>query len=51
MNDKTLMLLTALASFLCAIWACYVPAMATAVALVFNAIISLILAFKIEKMS
>ena len=44
------MLLTALASLLCAVWACYVPAHATALALVFNAIISLVLAFKIEKM-
>ena len=50
MNDKTLMLLTALISILCAIWACYVPAYSTAVALILNAIVSLVLAFKLGKM-
>lgn len=50
MNDKTIMLLTALFSILCAIWACYVPAYSTAAALVLNAIVSVVLAFRLGKM-
>jgi hypothetical protein len=50
MSDKTLMLLTALASVLCAVWACYIPAHSTAAALILNAIVSFVLAFRLEKM-
>ncbi len=50
MNDKTLMLLIALASLLCAVWACFIPTAAMIVAMVANAFFSVVMAFKIEKM-
>lgn len=50
MSDKTLLLLTALASLLCVVWACFVPAYGMAAAMVANAIYSFVMAFKIERM-
>ncbi len=49
MSDKSFMLITALFSILCAIWACFVPAYGMAAALVLNAIYSFVMAFKIEE--
>lgn len=49
MSDKTIMLLTALASLLVAIWACFIPTIAMAAAMVANAIFSFVMAFKLEK--
>ncbi len=50
MSDKKLMLLTALASILCAVWACFVPAYVMCAAMIINAVFSFYVAFKIEKM-
>ena len=45
MNDKTIMILTALASILCAIWAFTVPTRGMLAAMVMNAEFCIILAF------
>ena len=50
MSDKAFMLLTAFVSILCAVWACFVPAFGMTAAMIANAILSVILAFKLEKM-
>ena len=50
MSDKSFMLIAALMSILCAIWACFVS-IAMAVALIINAIFCFVMAFKIEKLS
>ncbi len=49
MSDKTLMLIVAFVSILCGIWALFVPSIGMAVALLFNAILSVRIAFKMEK--
>ena len=49
MSDKILMLIVAFVSILCVIWAFGVPSMGMAVALLLNAILSVYLAFKLEK--
>jgi len=46
-RDKWIMVGTAIASILCAFWAYSVPANGTAIALCLNAVISLIIAYKI----
>lgn len=48
MSDKSFMLITALISILCAIWACYVTT-AMAVALIANSLFCFFMAFKNEK--
>ena len=48
MSDKSFMLITALLSISCAIWAFFVTT-AMAVALIVNAIFCFVMAFKIEK--
>lgn len=48
MSDRLIMLLTAFASIVCAIWACFVPAFAMAAAMIVNAIFSFIMAFKLK---
>ncbi len=48
MNDRTLMLLTCAISLVCMVWALSVPAYGMAVALVLNAIISFVLAFRLS---
>ena len=50
MSDKSFMLITALLSVLCAIWA-FTVTVAMSYALIVNAIFSFVIAFKIEKMS
>ena len=49
MSDKKLMLITAFVSVLCIIWALFVPAYIMAVLLLLNAILSVYLAFKLDK--
>jgi len=49
MSDKTLMLIVALVSILCAFWALFVPSMAMAMALIMNAVLCVYLAFKLDK--
>ena len=49
MSDKTLMFIVAFVSVLCVIWALFVPSIGMAVALFINAILSVYLAFKMDK--
>lgn len=49
MSDKTLMLIVAFVSILCIIWALFVPSIEMAVLLLLNAILSVYLAFKLDK--
>ena len=49
MSDKTLMFIVAFVSVLCVIWALSVPSIGMAIALFFNAILSVYLAFKLDK--
>ena len=49
MSDKTLMLIVAFVSILCVIWALFVPSIGMAFALLINAILSIYLAFKLDK--
>ena len=49
MSDKSLMLIVAFVSVLCVIWALFVPSIGMAIALWFNAILSVYLAFKLDK--
>jgi hypothetical protein len=49
MSDKKLMLIVAFVSLLCVIWALFVPSYGMAVALLLNAILSVYLAFKLDK--
>lgn len=51
MSDKSFMLITALLSTLCVIWALSVELFAMAAALMFNSIFSFVMAYKIEKIS
>ena len=37
MSDKAFMLLTAFASILCAVWACFIPSFGMAAAMIANA--------------
>lgn len=50
MSDKSFMLITALLSILCAIWA-FSETTAMAMALIINALFCFVMAFKIENMS
>ena len=49
MSDKTLMFIVEFVSVLCVIWALFVPSIGMAIALFFNAILSVYLAFKLDK--
>ena len=51
MSDKILMLIVAFVSILCIFWALFVPSIGMAVALSVNAILSVYLAFKLDKKS
>ena len=51
MSDKTLMLIVAFVSILCVIWALFVPSIGMAVLLLLNAILSVYLAFKLDKIN
>ena len=51
MSDFPLMLIVAFVSVLCVIWALFVPSIGMAIALLFNAILSVYLAFKLDKKS
>jgi hypothetical protein len=50
MSEKTTMLLTAIASILCAVWGVFAEAYAMTAAMIFNAVVSFVLAFKLGKM-
>ncbi len=49
MSDKTLLLLTGIASILVGVQACFVPSGAMIVAMIANAVFSFVMAFKIGK--
>ena len=49
MNDKKIMFIVAFVSILCAIWALFVPSYGMSIALVINSLLSVYLAFKLEK--
>ena len=51
MSDKSFMLITALLSTLCVIWALSVDLFAMAMALMLNSLFCFVMAFKIGKMS
>lgn len=51
MSKKTIMLLTAIASILCAIWAFSVKSGGVAIVLIGNAIFSFIMAFRLKKIN
>ncbi len=51
MSDKSFMLIAALLSALCVIWAICIKSYGMAAALIINTIYSFVMAFKIEKIS
>ncbi len=51
MSDKSIMLITALLSALCVIWAVSVELYGMGATLMLNSVFSFVMAFKIEKMN